>query len=131
MMTNWSPCGLVIGASLRQFGARKVYAKARPRTTESNRGCRGPEWPCMPRHTRLFFDSCGRTGAHPDRFRAFWAKTAAKAWALFHRFPYDAFPVPPQGGFRGEEWETQFILPAHTDPIHFTVDPGSDTIARG
>jgi len=46
-------------------------------------------------------------------------------------FPYDAFPVPPQGGFRGEEWETQLILPAHTDPIHFTVDPGSDTIARG
>ena len=33
--------------------------------------------------------------------------------------------------YRDGVLETPFILPAHTDPIRFTADPGSDTIARG
>jgi len=41
------------------------------------------------------------------------------------------FPAPPQGCIAAGPGNAAKKLPAHTDPIHFTVDPGSDTIARG
>jgi hypothetical protein len=79
----------------------------------------------------FFFTSPGELEHSERPPKAFSAKSAAKAWPLFLYPPYDAFLVPPRGVFRGGVLETRFILPAHTDPIHFTVDPGSDTIARG
>jgi hypothetical protein len=40
------------------------------------------------------------------------------------------FP-PAAGCIAAGRGNAEIKLPAHTDPIHFTVDPGSDTIARG
>src|SRR5258706_4674628 len=128
-MTNWWPCGPVIGALLRQFHAK-----------------------CMPNQSRRQYNLAGvylarltcdaATHATFFRFmRADWSTTAApqsfsgknrpQGMAFVLPVSRTSVPCPPQGGFRGEERETQFILPAHTDPIRFTADPGSDTIARG
>jgi hypothetical protein len=82
------------------------------------------------RDSRDFFSiHAGELEQCEDQLRPFSAESAVKAWPLFMSGRTTRFPTHRKL-FR-DEIETQFMLPAHTDPIHSPVDPGSDTIARG
>jgi hypothetical protein len=121
-----------MGALLRQFSITQSVCEIKNVDNKILRQASAGQFDGANRDSRDFFSiHAGELEQSIGYLRAFSAETAAKAWPLFYVRTYDAFLVPPQDRFRGGVLETPFYLARAYRSHPLSVDPGSDTIARG